>query len=416
MGFADAFAYSSPAEIFAEHAALSSFENDGERDFDIGAFAGIDRKSFDRMQPFQWPRPRPGAHAETRFFADGGFYTEDRKARIVPVHSASLRGSDPAFPLILNTGRVRDHWHTMTRTGRSARLSQHFAEPFAEIHPDDARALGVADADIVRVSTARGAILVRALLSNRQSLGSVFVPMHWTDQFAGSARVGTLVPSVTDPHSGQPALKHVPVRLERFTATKYGFAVLAERPSAFGCPYWAIARCDGGFRLELAFAEAEEDWHRVAASLFAAPPGAETLAYHDMATGQHRFACFDGDRLVGALFLASEPVSVLRAWTCEQLTRQHPGQRARMAVIAGRPSIGSLDRGAVVCSCFGIGANQIASAVARGCTSVREVGQALGAGTNCGSCRGEISRLIEQRRPTTESQRAIIPMRTRGVH
>jgi len=416
MGFADAFTYASPAEIFAEHAALSSFENDGERDFDIGAVAGIDQQSYDRMQPFQWPRPRPGAPAETRFFSDGGFYTEDRKARIVPVHPGSLQDRDSAFPLILNTGRVRDHWHTMTRTGRSARLSQHFAEPFADLHPDDAKQLGIDDADIVRVSTARGAILVRALVSSRQSLGSVFVPMHWTDQFAGSARVDTLVPSVTDPHSGQPALKHVPVVLERFAAAKYGFAVLAERPSAFGCPYWAIAKCDGGFRLELAFAEGEEDWHSVAASLFAASPGADTLAYHDVARGQHRFGCFAGDRLVGALFLASEPVAVSRAWACEQLAKPHPSQRARMAVIAGRPGIGSVDRGAVVCSCFGIGANQIASAVARGCTCVRAVGQALGAGTNCGSCRGEISRLIEQHRPKpAERHGDLVAMRTRGV-
>jgi assimilatory nitrate reductase catalytic subunit len=415
MGFAEAFAYSSPAEIFAEHAALSSFENDSERDFDIGAFSGIDQQSYDRMQPFQWPRPRPGAPTETRFFANGGFNTEDRKARIVPVHSASLQGSDPAFPLILNTGRVRDHWHTMTRTGLSARLSQHFAEPFAELHPDDAKRFSIEDADIVRVSTARGAILVRALVSSRQLQGSVFVPMHWTDQFAGSARVGTLVPSITDPHSGQPALKHVPVRLERFAAAKYGFAIVSERPAALACAYWAIAKCEGGFRLELALAEACEDWADVAASLFATSPGAETLAYHDVAAGQHRFACFDGERLVGALFLASEPVSVSRAWACEQLIKQHPGQRARMSVIAGRPGVGSLDRGAIVCSCFGIGANQIASAVARGCLTVKAVGQALGAGTDCGSCRGEITRLIEQCRPTTESC-GIIPMRTRGVH
>jgi assimilatory nitrate reductase catalytic subunit len=305
----------------------------------------------------------------------------------------------------------------MTRTGRSARLSQHFAEPFAEIHPDDALRLGIADADIVRVSSARGAILVRALVSSRQSPGSVFVPMHWTDQFAGRARVDTLVPSITDPHSGQPASKRVPVRIERFAAAKYGFAVLGERPAELACPYWAIARCDGGFRLELAFAEGAQDWPNFAASLFAAPPGSETLAYHDAATGQHRFACFAGNRLVGALFLASDPVAVSRAWACEQLTKQHPGQRARMAVIAGRPGVGALDRGTVVCSCFGIGANQIAGAVARGCLSVKAVGQALGAGTNCGSCRGEISRLIDQHRPrSAERHGDTVPMRTRGVH
>ncbi len=395
MGFADAFSYASPAEIFAEHAALSAFENDGERDFDIGAFAGIDGGGFDRIEPFQWPRAKPGAPAETRFFAGGGFFHQDRKARIVPVRPVPAGEKDTAFPFILNTGRVRDHWHTMTRTGKSVRLSQHLAEPFAEIHPGDARASGIADADIVRVSTTRGSILARAYVSDRQSPGSVFVPMHWTDQYASNARIDTLIPSVTDPHSGQPALKHVPMRIERFAAAKYGFAVLAERPPTLDCAYWAIARCEGGFRLELAFAE-ERDWGNVAASLFAAPSGAETLAYRDRATGRHRFACFAGDRLIGSLFLGAEPVSVSRAWACDQLIAQHADIRARLAVIAGRPSLGAIDRGAILCSCFGIGTNEIANAVADGCLSVAEVGEALGAGTNCGSCRAEISRLIER--------------------
>ena len=398
MGFAHAFAYRSAAEIFGEHAALSAFENDGSRAFDIGAFAGIDRRSFDRMQPFQWPRPNPGAPSKTRFFADGGFYTNDRKARIVAVRPPSPREADAAFPLVLNTGRVRDHWHTMTRTAKSPRLSQHLAEPFAEIHPGDARRSGVADADIVRVANARSSILVRALISARQSPGTVFVPMHWTDQFAGSARVDTLVPALTDPHSGQPASKHVAVRIERFAAAKYGFAVLGERPCAPASDYWALARCEGGWRLELAFAEGGRDWLAFATSLFDSGSGNETLSFHDGAAGRHRFACFDGDRLVGALFLASEPVAVSRNWACEQLSREHVGQRARMAVIAGRAGFGLADRGATICSCFGVGANQIAVAVSEGCRSVEAIGQALNAGTNCGSCRGEIRQIIDAHR------------------
>jgi len=396
MGFAEAFDYGSPAEIFAEHAALSAFENNGTRDFDIGAFAGIDRTSYDRMQPFQWPRPRRSAPAETRFFATGGFYTQDRKARIVPIELSPPKTIDAEFPLVLNTGRVRDQWHTMTRTGKSPGLSQHFAEPFVEIHPEDARAHGVADADLVRVWSGQGAIIVRALLSKRQRRGTVFVPMHWTDQFAGSARVGTLVPGTADPHSGQPALKHASVRIERFAAATYGFAVLKQRPRGLKADYWALARCQGGWRLELAFTAGGMDMGAFAASLFNAPEGVETLAYRDGATLRDRFACFDGDRLLGALFLAPEPVAVSRAWACEQLLARHDGHRARMAVIAGRPGANGIDRGVLVCSCFGIGANEIAAVVGQGCRSVDAVGQALGAGTNCGSCRGEIRQVIEQ--------------------
>jgi assimilatory nitrate reductase catalytic subunit len=398
MGFERAFSYRSAAEIFAEHAALSAFENDGERDFDIGASAGIDRVSYDRMQPFQWPRPRPGAPAETRFFGAGAFYTSDRKARIVAVRPPAPKAADAAFPLVLNTGRVRDHWHTMTRTGTSARLSQHLAEPFAEIHPADARRSGIADADVVRVRSAHGEVLVRALITSRQRPGSIFVPMHWTDQFAAKARIDRLIPAVTDPHSGQPASKCVPVSIQRFAAAKYGFAVSATRPAEIAADYWAIALCEGGWRIELAFADDSPDWRAFAASLFASPDGAETVAYHDRGSGRHRFACFDGHRLLGVLFIASEPVAVPRAWACEQLSKRHPDQRARAAVIAGRPGDGYADRGAAVCSCYGVGANEIASAAAHGCLTVEAIGRTLKAGTNCGSCRGEIARLIEAAR------------------
>src|SRR5262249_31913673 len=157
--------------------------------------------------------PACGRAASERVFADGRFFTSDRRARFVAVAASDEVRTSPAFPLVLNTGRVRDHWHTMTRTGKSPRLSQHLAEPYAEIHPQDALRLGIGDADLVRVASSEGSILVRALISARQADGTVFVPMHWTDQFATRARVDELVPALTDPTSGQPASKHVAVRI-----------------------------------------------------------------------------------------------------------------------------------------------------------------------------------------------------------
>ncbi|MEZ5826867.1 MAG: molybdopterin-dependent oxidoreductase [Hyphomicrobiales bacterium] len=398
MGFADAFAYRSPAEIFAEHAALSAFENGGTRAFDIGALVGLAREDFDWMEPVQWPQPKGRPRSETRFYGTGGFHTADGKARIVAVGTDPVSRAGGDFPFVLNTGRVRDHWHTMTRTGNSPRLSRHIAEPYAEIHPDDAAHLGIADADIVRVVSARGEILVRALLSSRQSRGTVFVPMHWTDQFASAARVDRLIPGLADSHSGQPALKHVPVSVARFPAAQFGFGVLVHRPLALTADYWVLARCEGGWRIELAFDDGVRAWPDFAAALFNAPPEAETVAYHDIGGGRHGFACFDRMRLVGALFLASAPVGVSRDWACQQLLTSHENQRARMAVIAGRPGAGQADRGAVVCSCFGVGAKQIAAAAAKGCSTLEAVGHALQAGTNCGSCRGEISQIIERER------------------
>ncbi|MGX9575835.1 nitrate reductase [Mesorhizobium sp. f-mel] len=443
MGIAEAFSYASPAAIFAEHAALSAFENDGARDFDIGAYAGVDAETYEELAPFQWPAPaspspsrggsgralseakqagRGGVRGASptpprlsrlaaqssladpplkgegiRFFANGGYYTPDRKARFIAIHPTAHIRTSPDYPLILNTGRVRDHWHTMTRTGKSQRLSQHMAEPFAEIHPLDAQHLAIGDADIVRVSTVHGEVLVRALVTARQRPGSVFVPMHWTDQFSARARVDALVAPITDAISGQPASKNVAARVERFAAAAFGFAVLAERPGSIDADYWSLARCAAGWRLELAL-EAGRDWSIFAASLFGADAQGETLAYHDVAGGHYRFARFAGSRLAGALYLAPKPVAVSRSWAVEQLSVDHADRRGRLAIVAGRPGGNTVDRGAVVCSCFGVGANQIAEAVRGGCTSVEAIGATLHAGTNCGSCRAEIRTIIEARR------------------
>ncbi|BCH00266.1 nitrate reductase [Mesorhizobium loti] len=401
MGFGEAFAHETPAEIFGEHAALSGFENDGGRDFDIGAYAGIDAEGYARLAPFQWPAPSPGGGTTeqhpTRFFANGHFYTADRKARFIAIRPTTETRTTPDFPLILNTGRIRDHWHTMTRTGKSPRLSQHIAEPFVEIHPLDAQHHGIGDADIVRISSPRGDVLVRALITPRQRQGSVFAPMHWTDQFAAKGRLDALTAPLIDPVSGQPALKHVAARIEKFAAKAFAFAVMRRRPEAIAADYWAVARCRGGWRVELAFANDDADWTAFAGSLFEAP-SAEMLAYHDRDAGQHRIAAFDGEHLTGALFVARGPVAVSRGWAAEQLEEVHASQRERFRIVAGRAGAERPDAGATVCSCFSVGANQIVAAVAAGCTTVEAIGGALKAGTNCGSCRSEIRALIQASR------------------
>jgi len=392
MGFGDAFTYADPSEIFAEHAALSAFENGGTRDFDIGAFSDVGPDTYDDLAPFQWPSPRPGVNGK-RMFADGRFFTPDGKARFVNVHPPLVAAANPAFPFTLNTGRVRDHWHTMTRTGKSARLSRHYAEPFVEIHPQDATRHRIGDADLVRVSTGLGAIIVRALLTTRQQVGSLFIPMHWNDQFASRGRVDVLAAPVTDPHSGQPASKSIPVRIERFVAAAYGFAVLRRRPEDIAPEYWAIAKCEGGWRVEMAFASEPGDWSAFVNDLVGGR--CEHAAYHDARNGRTRFACYDGSDLVGMVFLSREPVAVPREWAVSQLAEAAAPQRMRSVVLAGRPGAGAIDRGATVCACFNVGVNDIVGAIAKGCASVGAVGVATQAGTNCGSCRAEIRSILD---------------------
>lgn len=400
MGFRDAFDYQTPADIFAEYAELSGIGNDGTRDFDISGLTDI-ATHYDTMAPFQWPlRPHEteaGDDSAKRFFADGRFYTPDRRARFVPTPAKPPSSAvSAAYPLVLNTGRIRDQWHTMTRSGRSPRLMAHLAEPYAEIHPDDARALGVTPATIVEVQGELGTIRVRALITDRHRRGSVFVPMHGNDQFSASARVDTLLLPNVDPVSGQPELKFTPVAIEPYAAAWYGFAVVADRPPELVAEYWALARCQGGWRVELADRRAPADWHRFARQLFSlnSASSVELLGYRDEKSGRYRFAAFRGERLIGCLFVSPEPVQVSRAWAAERLTERFGTGQSRFRLLAGRAGELVEEPGATICSCFGVGLNQITRAQREGCRTAEDIGTVLRAGTNCGSCLGEIRQIL----------------------
>lgn len=387
LGYGAAFPYTSPAEIFNEHIALSAFENDGSRDFDL---SGLAASEYENLAPVLWPVRKDGGTA--RLFADGHFFTPDRKARILPIIPPPPLRSAPGA-LRLNTGRVRDHWHTMTRTGKTPRLSAHLAEPFAEIHPEDARAIGLKRAGLVRVSNRHGAVIVRALITERQARGQLFVPMHWTDQFAASGRVDALVAGKTDPVSGQPALKMAEVFAEPVAPALYGFLVSRDKPQ-LDTGYWALARAPGGWRSELAFWSEPEDWSAALASMLGLSAGFETVA--DLRSGRRGFARIEHGRLQAALFISPDPVLVSRQWAVGLLIES--GLTASI-VLAGRPGADRPDGGAIVCSCNSVGINTIVDAVTRqGCTSVDAVGALTRAGTSCRSCRAEIRGIVDAHR------------------
>ena len=399
MGFADEFAFESAADIFSQHAALSSLENNGSRDFDIGAYADINAKAYNELPPFQWPQPAGQPPSVSRFFANGGYFTPDRRANFIatPYRPPAVLAT-AEYPLILNTGRIRDQWHTMTRTAKTARLMSHIAEPFLEIHPKDAARCGLTDASVAEVKSPHGRIVVRTLITSRQRPGSVFVPMHWSDQYASCARMGTLIGAYADPVSGQPELKAAPVSVTRFNAEWYGFAISRCKPTALTTDYWAIAPAKTGWRMEIAGLAPPESWDGYVRALFDLDAACEVLSYQDAKAGQHRFAVFDGERLLGALFVAPEPVAVPRSNFTDKIGCEFPDSTGRVRVLAGRVGANEPDRGAIVCACFDVGLNQIVAAVTESqCMTVEAVGAALKAGTNCGSCRLEIGRIIHER-------------------
>jgi assimilatory nitrate reductase catalytic subunit len=389
MGFARAFDYDAPGQIFAEHVALSAFENAGSRDFDLTGLVGAD---YEALPPTQWPvRQEPTA----RMFGDGRFFAPDGRARFVPVMPpppfAPLPGS-----FLLNTGRVRDHWHTMTRTGKAARLSAHYAEPFVEIHPDDAANLNIRRATLVQLGNRHGSAVVRALVTDRQRRGQLFAPMHWTDQFASRGRIDALVTGKVDPVSHQPALKMALVHAEPFEVRTYGFFVSRVHPTLSDCSYWAVAEAAGGVRGEIALATEPTDWEawvRERFELGAEPP---LMSLRDARSGRLSFALIENGRLQMALYLAPDPVLVSRQWAVDQLAAD---TAIASAVLAGRPGADMPDGGAIVCSCLSVGSNTIALAVTDlGCATVEAVGVTTRAGTNCGSCRAEIRGIIEAHR------------------
>ncbi|MEP2530179.1 molybdopterin-dependent oxidoreductase [Shimia sp.] len=387
MGWQDAFDFAHPAEIFREHAALSGYAAAQGKDFDISGLADITNVAYEALRPTRWPVPGQAAPRE-RFFADGQFFTPSGRANMLPVEQlADDAPFAPSTQYRLNTGRIRDQWHTMTRTGRAARLSQHYGEPFLEINPEDAFALGLRPADLAQVETEHGHAVLRVLVTDRVRPGAVFAPIHWTTEFASAGRICAVLPDRTDPVSGQPDSKGANVSIKPYAPEWYGFAV-GHHQIIPHTDYWATARHATGWRTELAGRSTPADWEHFAQDLFRAPD-ARISSVIDHAKGTARIALHKDNTLIGALFTAPDPVSVARTHVANLIGS------SGTAVLAGHPGMDQPDPGATVCACFNVGVNTIIDAItSQKLISVDQIGVALQAGSNCGSCRPELAALL----------------------
>ena len=415
LGFEQAFHYQSPVEIFREHAALSGFENNGERAFNISALAEISANDYDNFQPTQWPITADSPNGIARLFADGKFVTSSGKAQLVPITPRlPVNAPDANYPLILNTGRIRDQWHTMTRTAIAAKLNQHKPEPFVEIHPDDANKYlgrcGFIRTDSVdntmrinphlqlaRIESRFGSMLARVQITDAQIVGNIFVPMHWTAQQASSGRMGALVNPVFDPISKQPESKHTPVKISPFKTTWQGF-ILSRRELTISEPeYWVKNKGADFYRYELAGNKSPEnlaDWARktLCANENIAPQWQE---YSDLAQGNYRAARFIDGRLESVLFITTTGELPPRNWLMSVFAQTELSKVERLALLTGEPLKGVEDVGTIVCACFNVGEKTIQQAIKKyGLKTHQEVGQCLKAGTNCGSCVPEIKALL----------------------
>ena len=397
LGFAEAFAYTSAAGIFREHAALSEFENEGRRSFNIGGLANLSDAAFDMLAPVAWPVTRNHDTQQKRLFAAGGFHTDDGRARFVASEMPRLQTQTSASqPLRLNTGRIRDQWHTMTRTGTSPRLGQHLPEPFVEVHPEDAAEASLVHGSFAEVTTEFGACTLKVQITDRQQRGMLFAPIHWNDAQASLARVGALVAAHVDPVSGQPEAKATPAAIRPKVYAQRGF-VLARRPLAMPeGVWWSHVAVTGGHGYLLADdldCEVWRGWFERHAL------GSDVAVYADAANGSYRAASFAGGHIGLCLFIgrAGEMVdweAVKVAFAAGAVSTEQ-----RRLLLSGRSNDGLASCGPIVCACFGVGRNTITDAIKGGACSTAALGASLRAGTNCGSCLPELKRLLAQTAP-----------------
>jgi len=398
------FPYRSAEEVFDEHRGTTA-----GRDLDI---TGLSYSMLEREGPQQWPCPR-GAHSgQARLYMDGVYPTPSGRARFVATdYVAPAEEPDAAYPLRLNTGRLRDQWHGMTRTGLVPRLFSHSPEPEVAMHPDDLRTRGLADGGLARIATRRGTVVMKARASEDMRRGDIFIPMHWGSRFMAGAGTNTLTLPAIDPYSMQPELKQAAAQVERYEGAWRSVMLravaspdeatrlqLLVAPLLKHFEYGALALAEGAATavgVELAGAAAPAAEVLSALDELFGLSGKDALVYRDASRGSERRARIDGGvlasmRLTGELagverlrqtILARSDVSALR----RQLL-------APVAEIAGLPQ----RRGQIVCSCHNVGEDEIRAGIAAG-QNLSQLQAALKCGTNCGSCVPELKHLLAAR-------------------
>ncbi len=407
------FPYGTPADVFAEHVATTR-----GRDLDI---TGLDYDVLDRDGPQQWPYPAGATQGRARLYADGVFPTPDGRARFAAVRYAPVAEAVNAHhPFRLNTGRLRDQWHGMTRTGLSARLYAHLPEPALEMHPADLVRRQLAAGDLVRVESKRGNVIVPIVAAETGKPGCAYLPMHWgSATLAGrdSAGINAVTSKALCPSSRQPELKHAAVRITkvelpwRLAAFGYatdddGFVALrhALRAHAAELDFASVVLIGrertGVFLRGAAKAPMDAAWLADLDRLFGLDR-ADTLRYDDGRRGIGRRIGIAAARL-RAVRLSGDVAS--EAWLRDWLAAGEDiaALRSQLMVPVAAAPRGFRARGRVVCNCLDVAEREIVDALAAHPGSpdgaLAAVQASLRCGTQCGSCVPELKRLAAAQR------------------
>lgn len=425
------FPYETPEDIWREHR-----ESTRGRDLDI---TGLSYALLEAA-PQQWPCPEGASAGKARLYEDGVFPTPDGRARFAAVtYRPVAEARESRYPFSLTTGRLRDQWHGMSRTGTLGRLFGHVPEPVVQLHPQDLERRGLQDGDLVHVTSKRGSIVLPAQASAELGPNQAFIAMHWGPEFLGGvsstgerlAGINAITTSAFCPASKQPELKHAAVKILK---AELPWTLLAAawlpREDALAArqqlremmelfPFASCVPFSSNAPLERAATE-ERTGVLFRAAAYEAPPqpllhrfeqllgltGAETLRYADRRRGQQRAIRVrrNGAELkLEALLLAGDTSA--QAWLKALLLQELPAQAYGRLLLApgAKAPVMVPAKGKQVCSCFGVQAPAIEAQLAQCGGSEEErlaaLQGALKCGTNCGSCVPELKRMVRASAP-----------------
>ncbi|WP_346433326.1 molybdopterin-dependent oxidoreductase [Paraglaciecola aquimarina] len=403
MGYVEGFNFDHPSEIFAEYVGLTATGNTGKgrRDLDLSGLKNLSVEEYNRLKPIQWPVNKHAPDGTKRLFTDGEFYTESGKAQfVVTEFNQPEQRTSKAFPLVLNSGRLRDQWHTMTRTGKTSELTSHISRPFLAVHPADGEKFALSDNDFVRLTAShfsgeQSAVCLPVVLDDKQRKGEVFAPIHWSATNTSSSNIAALYTDANDVVSGQPELKHAAVAVAKATFPLQG-KIFVKQPLAIELlrekfSYFVLSPVAQGTLIYFATEHNEAEvklWLQLNLPLYDEWVSVSGGEVHST------FALRDGD-LSLSLIMGQQHIEVDGAWINSLFAAGNLTPEQMHGLLNVQPDE-EFKQGKLICSCFKVGENSIIDAIQQGCDSVDKLGAELKCGTNCGSCKSELSQLVNQ--------------------
>jgi len=391
------FAYDTAEDVFREHCALTR-----HTDIDI---SGISYAILDEQGPQQWPYPSGSMPVnDKRLYTDGSYETADSRARFIEMtYRPVAEPTDDDYPVSLTTGRIRDQWHTMTKTGSVPSLMQHYAVPRLQIHPHDAQSRGIGEDDLVRVFSRRGEVIVPVQISRDIRPELVFLPMHWGKMTARSGRANSLTRVAVDPVSKQPEFKHSAVQVERFEPAWRGMMLMAGSKLELGRQMiegytYGVVSCMGSDHpvtsIELACTKPlETEKYKRLDQMLEQGRSIETLTFSDRKHGINRKAWLEDGHLMAVRWVGGDIHEA--QWLRKLMLEGRDVGELRPYLLAPGGPINKTDtKGKIICACNNVGELELQAAIKDGSNTIETLKACTMAGTGCGSCVPEIKRLL----------------------